>query len=444
MVDRKAHTPGKVKSLKELDELPLIFIVGRGRSGSTLLRSMLDAHPAIMIPLESRFVQFLYYNFPAKGPWSANTAQQALDVLESGFEPLELDREAFLEHIKTFSGDLNFDRVSKLIYLHTRSGFKKEEIRILGDKNPRYTFFIPQLLRLFPGAKFIHLVRDYRDNIDIDASLLEDMRERTGAIYLLKKKYGGTLDNVLSHKDKIVKELSIAENFSQNIDELEKKAEIIKKRILKLGLDLSNKRKKEAKSVEKLIQEALSYLGITDSNFQIKFEYEENSVSDLYVNHNGKDINLIHNGLDLVEFYITTNKGEDLKPLAKTASGGEISRIMLAIKSVMAKTEKLPLLVFDEIDVGISGRIAQKVGKVLKDLSSSHQIISITHLPQIAAFADHHYSVSKASRADRIISLINKLNEEEKVTEVAKLLSGEKVTESNITTAKELINSVVS
>jgi len=145
------------------------------------------------------------------------------------------------------------------------------------------------------------------------------------------------------------------------------------------------------------------------------------------------------NGVDIVEFYITTNKGEDLKPLAKTASGGEISRVMLAIKSVMAKTEKLPLLVFDEIDNGISGRIAQKVGHVLKTLSSSHQIISITHLPQIAAFAKHHYSVQKETSSGRVISLIRKLKNEEKIKEIAKLLSGESVTKSNIDAAKELI-----
>jgi hypothetical protein len=165
MVDRNAHTPGKVKSLNELDGLPLFFIIGRGRSGSTLLRSMLDAHPSVMIPLESRFIQFLYYNFPAKGPWTSKTALQALDALESGFEPLNLQRDSLLEEIERLRSGLNLSRFCKLIYLHTRSEYEKEKIRILGDKNPRYSFFIPQLHKLFPEAKFIHLVRDYRDNI---------------------------------------------------------------------------------------------------------------------------------------------------------------------------------------------------------------------------------------------------------------------------------------
>lgn len=164
-MDYTTDNPGKLKSLKELDGLPIFFIVGRGRSGSTLLRSILDAHPGIMIPLESRFVQFLYYSFPVNKPWTLEEAFQAVEALESGFEPLNLHRESLLNELEQHKSGLTLDRVCKLIYLHTRSEFRKNRIRILGDKNPRYAFFIPQLLELFPGARFIHLVRDYRDNI---------------------------------------------------------------------------------------------------------------------------------------------------------------------------------------------------------------------------------------------------------------------------------------
>ncbi len=282
-------------------------------------------------------------------------------------------------------------------------------------------------------------IRDYRDKIEIDPSTLDDIRERAGAIHLLKKKYGSTLENVLKFKAKIEAELSIAENFSERINSIEKEANKIRNEVKKHALQLSEQRKKEAKKVEKEIENALNYLGITDSKFEVRFDYEENISTENYVEMDGKKLNTNSNGIDIVEFYISTNAGEDVKPLAKTASGGEISRTMLAIKSVMAKTEKLPLLVFDEIDTGVSGRIAQKVGKVLKNLSTSHQIISITHLPQIAAFANHHYKVQKETNSDRVISLIKKLNNEERVTEIAKLLSGEKVTKSNIQAAKELI-----
>jgi hypothetical protein len=155
----------KATQHKELDDLPLFFIVGRGRSGSTLLRSLFDAHSGVMIPLESRFVQFLYYNYPADKKWSVETALRAVDELEQGFEPLHINRLQLQQQIESNATDLSFERVCKLIYLNTQSEFKKEGISILGDKNPRYTFFIPQLLKLFPGAKFIHLLRDYRDNI---------------------------------------------------------------------------------------------------------------------------------------------------------------------------------------------------------------------------------------------------------------------------------------
>ncbi len=134
------------------------------------------------------------------------------------------------------------------------------------------------------------------------------------------------------------------------------------------------------------------------------------------------------------------NLGEDLKPLVKVASGGEVSRIMLALKSSLARNDKLPILIFDEIDTGISGRIAQKVGNKLKSLSAFHQIIAITHLPQIAGFGNNHYLVEKKIIENRVVSSIKLLTEEERVTEIAKLISGEKVSETSIRSARELIN----
>ncbi|MCB0730094.1 MAG: DNA repair protein RecN [Ignavibacteriae bacterium] len=281
--------------------------------------------------------------------------------------------------------------------------------------------------------------RDYLDKMEIDPSSIDALRDRAGAIHMLKKKYGGSLENVLSFKSKIEEELSLSENFADKIDELQKKIIDQREEVKKTAFIISKKRKNEAKKVEKQIEEVLKYLGIPDSKFEIRFEYENTLESETFVEVDKKKVNVLSNGIDVVEFFISTNLGEDLKPLVKTASGGEVSRIMLAIKSVMAKTEKLPLLVFDEIDTGISGRIAQKVGKILRDLSASHQIISITHLPQIAAYANHHYSVQKETNSDRVVSLIKKLNEEEKVVEIAKLLSGEKITQSNLNAAKELL-----
>lgn len=157
--------PENDRSLSSLSELPIFFIVGRGRSGSTLLRSLFDAHPNVIIPLESRFVQFLYYKYASKTTWTPEDALVILQDLQQSFEPPELNHDNLKEQFNTYASELSLDSICKLIYLNTHTVFSKEEIKIIGDKNPRYTFFIPQLLKLFPNAKFIHLVRDYRGNI---------------------------------------------------------------------------------------------------------------------------------------------------------------------------------------------------------------------------------------------------------------------------------------
>ncbi|MCU0415512.1 MAG: hypothetical protein MUE91_14130 [Ignavibacteriaceae bacterium] len=191
-------------------------------------------------------------------------------------------------------------------------------------------------------------------------------------------------------------------------------------------MSLSKKREQAAKLVKRGIEEILKELGIQTPQFKTQID--------------GKYFKATSKGIDEVEFFISTNPGEDLKPLARVASGGEVSRIMLSLKSTLAKNDKLPLLIFDEIDVGVSGRIAQKVGKALKNLSEYHQVISITHLPQIASYADHHFSIEKATQNERVVSSIKKLPESERITEIARLLSGEKITEASLKSARELID----
>ena len=175
-----------------------------------------------------------------------------------------------------------------------------------------------------------------------------------------------------------------------------------------------------------------------NSKFEIKFSVAETEDGE-YLKLGNKKLRFFNNGFDEVEFYISTNLGEDLKPLAKVASGGEVSRIMLSLKTALALKEKLPLLIFDEIDTGISGRVGQKVGIALKKLSTFYQIIAITHLPQIAALATNHYHVEKSEENGRVLTSIRKLNEDERIIEIAKLLGGEHITESNKETAKELM-----
>ena len=282
--------------------------------------------------------------------------------------------------------------------------------------------------------------RDYSSKIDLDPQHLDELRERLGSINLLKKKYGGSLKAVLDYRAKIGKDFELAENYTGSITRLE---EQINKLRIKAGAaaeKLSKKRNEAAKKIQKEVKEVLNYLGIENSIFITKiFQTPANSKSDDFLLVNNKPYRFNHLGYDEVEFYISTNLGEDPKPLAKVASGGEISRIMLALKTILAKNDKLPLLIFDEIDTGVSGRVAQKVGQSLKSLAEYHQIIAITHLPQIAGLADLHFAVEKKQNDSRVVSSIKKLTVEEKIKEVAKLMSGENITEASIMGAKELM-----
>jgi len=283
-----------------------------------------------------------------------------------------------------------------------------------------------------------NLVRNYNSSLNINAEEVEEKRERLGAINLLKKKYGGSVKNVLEHRMKIGQEVELAENFAENINELSNNISELRKKAGNLAKKLSKERTETSKLVKKGIEKNLKELGIPNPEFKTEIKNKA-AEKDTGVCVDGNFFSATSKGIDDVEFFISTNPGEDLKQLPKVASGGEISRIMLSLKSTLAKNDKLPLLIFDEIDVGISGRIAQKVGNALKELSKYHQIISITHLPQIAALADSHYSIEKAKKHDRVVSSIKILNESERITEVAKLLSGEKVTEASLKTARELV-----
>ncbi len=281
-----------------------------------------------------------------------------------------------------------------------------------------------------------NVVRKYNTQIELEPQKLEELRSRFQSINLLKKKYGGTLQALLEHYEKIVGEIKLAESFEDEIEKLEKGIHQQKETLAKLASTLSQKRSELAKKISKEVKEVLKELGIPQSIFEVKITQ---TVDEQNSQKNGVPFRFNTRGYDEVEFFISTNLGEDAKPLSKVASGGEVSRIMLALKSILAKNDKLPLLIFDEIDTGISGRISQKVGQALKNLASFHQIISITHQPQIAALADIHFSVEKKVVEERVVSSIKKLKSEERIREVAKLLSGEIITETNLQTAKELM-----
>ena len=286
-------------------------------------------------------------------------------------------------------------------------------------------------------AKFI---QQYNSKIEFNPERLEQIRNRLGNIALLKKKYGGSLDAVIQLREKIGCEFELANNFQTEISSLQKRLDAERKLTSDIAQRLSVKRHEVAKKANRSVVQALVDLGIPNAVFETSITTSPASDKDNAVIKSGKDfLEASPKGMDFVEFYISTNIGEDPKPLVKVASGGEISRIMLALKMILAKSGRLPLLIFDEIDVGVSGRIAQSVGQSLKKLSQFHQVIAITHLPQIAGLLDTHFVVEKIEDKYRAATRMRKLDIEERVEEVAKLMSGEEVTKSGLESARELM-----
>ncbi|MBZ0198770.1 MAG: DNA repair protein RecN [Ignavibacteriaceae bacterium] len=284
-------------------------------------------------------------------------------------------------------------------------------------------------------------IRGYNSKIDLDPQNLEEMRQRLGVLNLLKKKYGGSITKIIEYRKKIGDEFEIASNYAGTINNIENEILQLKINCGKAAEKLSHKRKETAKIISREVKEVLADLGIPDALFEVKIlNIPADKTGQHFIIVKDKNYTYGSSGFDDVEFFISTNIGEETKPLAKVASGGEVSRIMLSLKTILAKNDKLPLLIFDEIDTGVSGRVAQKVGHALKALASYHQIIAITHLPQIAGLADIHFMVEKSNVDDRVVSHIDKLTGEQRVHEVAKLMSGEIITEASLNGARELMN----
>mgnify|MGYP001582107907 CR=1 FL=1 len=287
-------------------------------------------------------------------------------------------------------------------------------------------------------TKFIQY---YNSRIEFNPERLEFIRERLGRLTLLKKKYGGSLDAILAHRENIGRSFETASNFDAEVQALEERIEAARAAASAAAQRLSTKRRELTGKVSRGVLTELATLGIPNGRFDVMVQTLPPPADGEQVSLRlGKEkITAGPYGMDDVEFTLSTNPGEDLKPLARVASGGEVSRVMLALKTILAKSERLPLLVFDEIDVGISGRIAQAVGKSLRALAQYHQIIAITHLPQIASLADLHLSVEKSERRGRTSTTLRTLDLEERVREVAKLLSGAEVTRSGLDSARELM-----
>jgi DNA repair protein RecN (Recombination protein N) len=286
----------------------------------------------------------------------------------------------------------------------------------------------------------VQFAERYRSKIEFNANRLEKLRKRQNQLNSLQKKYHRSIPELIEYLREIKKELSLAENFDLEIEKLEKQIDEQADVLAEKATELHNIREKVGEQLSRQIEEELSKLGIPHANFEVRVDWMVTSESQGWITGEGQPVECTEHGCDEVQLYISTNKGEEPKPLAKIASGGEISRVMLALKSIIAREQSLPVMIFDEIDTGISGEISEKVGRTMRRLSDRCQIIAITHQPQIASQAHKHYKVQKVEQDGRTVSRIIPLDENEHITEVATLMSGEEVTEAALESAQELIN----
>ncbi|MDR8392662.1 DNA repair protein RecN [Aliifodinibius sp. S!AR15-10] len=285
--------------------------------------------------------------------------------------------------------------------------------------------------------EMINFTERYRAGIEFNPQRLEELRNRLSELNRLRKKYNRGIPDLIEYHHEIRKELSLAENFDLEIEKLEKKISMKAQELAEQAKKLHNKRKDIGEKLSSDIVDELTKMGIPNGQFRVRVDwlFYENG----WIEIEGRAVECTEHGCDEVSLYISTNKGEEPKPLAKIASGGEISRVMLALKSILAKEQSLPVMIFDEIDNGISGQISEKVGRSMRRLSESCQIIAITHQPQIASQAHHHYKVEKMEKDGRTVSRINPLSNKQHVQEVASLMSGEDITDAALKSAEELI-----
>ena len=279
---------------------------------------------------------------------------------------------------------------------------------------------------------------NYLDKIEFNPARLAQVETRLALVESLKKKYGGSISEVNRFGESAKEQLESITNTSEKLDELRIKQKRLQKEISKLGQTISEIRQKTAKDLETKITAELKTLQMAGAQFKVTIEQQPDPNG--IILDQGDRVAYYPNGIDQVEFLVETNPGEGFKPLAKIASGGETSRLMLALKYILANADHIPTLIFDEIDQGIGGRAGGVVGKKLWQLSSNHQVLCITHLPQLAVYSSQHYNVAKQLHLERTITRVNLLSGDSQVNELASMFGS--ISENTIQSARELLQNI--
>ncbi len=269
-----------------------------------------------------------------------------------------------------------------------------------------------------------HEVKEFGDSVEFDEQALNDVEERLDLISKLKRKYGAEIEDILKYLETARKDLEDIKLSDERTNELKEELCSIVSELQGYGKELSKRRAKYAEVLEKGIEQSLHELNMERSQFKVNIETSDE---------------FYENGMDRVEFLISTNPGEPLKPLVKIASGGELSRVMLAIKSILADSDNVDTLIFDEIDTGVSGRAAMSIAKKLSEIGRGKQVICITHLPQLTAAADNHYLIQKNTEGEMASTTLTELDGEQREIELARIIDGGEVTELALSHAREML-----
>ena len=284
-------------------------------------------------------------------------------------------------------------------------------------------------------AELVHSLRDYLEEIEFNPKRLDEVEERLDLIHSLTRKYGDSIEKVITSGESARAELEKISYASERIEELESEEQSLLKKLAEQGSTLSDKRQKAASDLGKNIETELNDLRMAEAQFSVDFQTKADP-NGIPVDGD-KKLAFDHNGYDIVEFLVAPNPGEGLKPLAKIASGGETSRLMLALKNVLARADQISSLVFDEIDQGIGGRVGLVVGQKLWNLARNHQVFCVTHLPQLAAFGDEHYQVQKLIQDKRTLTRVEPVIGEPRLLELAQMLGD--VGEGTLRSAHEIL-----
>jgi DNA repair protein RecN (Recombination protein N) len=291
-------------------------------------------------------------------------------------------------------------------------------------------------------TELVRTLRDYLENIEFNPKRLDQVEERLNLISTLKRKYGkpgvATIQDVLAFAQEAHRQLESITHASERIVELEAEQEKLLRELGKTGEELSRQRHRAAEVLETALETELDSLNMSGAKFKVEFLRRHDPEGVLL--EDGRRVAFDANGLDHVEFLVAPNPGEGLKPLVKIASGGETSRLMLAIKNVLARADQVPTLIFDEIDQGIGGRVGSVVGRKLRELARQHQVLCVTHLPQLAAFGEQHLHVQKMIEEGRTSTHVESLAGEKRMLELAQMMG--EVSEGTRRSAEELLEAV--